>query len=50
MSEVWGSAVFACFFRGFVVSADFSCGFAVSIVACGLRFLSKIWGGVSVFG
>ena len=37
-----------CGFRRFFVR--FLCGFAVSIVACGLRFFTKIWCGFSVLG
>ena len=37
-----------CGFRGFF--ERFLCGFAVLIVACGLRFLTKIWCGFSLLG
>ena len=41
------SSIFLC---GVAVFADSSCGFAVSIVARGLRFPTKFWCGFSVFG
>ena len=41
------SSIFSC---GFAVFADFSCGFAVSIIAYCFRFPTEVWCGYSIFG